>query len=249
MRQLPTIIVPARLASARLERKLLYPIEGKPLILWTAERIRSEAPEFPLFFAVDSQELYDCITGAGFEAIRTGEAHPSGTDRIAEANAVIGADQVINVQGDEPLITGEQIKRLAEAFRDGHSMATLATRFLNTEEFYNPNCVKVVRSLDGQALYFSRAPIPYAREKKGAITTEWLEENHCFKHMGIYAYTSEFLKAIPDLRPGALESIERLEQLRVLENGYAIQVALTEEPSLGIDTIEDVERFKVHLAS
>lgn len=249
MRQLPTIIVPARLASSRLERKLLYPIEGKPLIVWTAERIRSEAPEFPLFFAVDSEELFDCLTGAGFEAIRTRDSHPSGTDRIAEANEVIGADQVINVQGDEPLILGEHIKRLADAFSEGQSMATLATRFRDTEEFYDPNCVKVVRSLDGQALYFSRAPIPYAREMKGAITLEWLEENGCYKHMGIYAYTAEFLKAIPDLRPGVLESIERLEQLRVLENGHSIQLALTEKPSLGIDTLEDIERFKVHLAS
>ena len=128
MRQLPTIIVPARLASTRLERKLLYPIEGKPLILWTAERIRSEAPEVPLFFAVDSEELYECLSSAGFEAIRTRESNSSGTDRIAEANAIIGADQVINVQGDEPLILGEQIRQLAESFIAGHSMATLAIR-------------------------------------------------------------------------------------------------------------------------
>lgn len=249
MRQLPTIIVPARLASSRLEHKLLYPIEGKPLILWTAERIRSEAPEFPLFFAVDSEELYECLTLAGFEAIKTRQSHPSGTDRIAEANEVIGADRVINVQGDEPLISGEHIKQLADALSDGHSMATLATRFTNTEEFYDSNCVKVVQSLDGQALYFSRAPIPYARESKGSITIEWLSENRCFKHLGIYAYTAEFLQAIPNLRPGVLESIERLEQLRVLENGYFIQLALTDKSSLGIDTIEDIERFKVHLAS
>lgn len=249
MRQPPTIIVPARLESARLKRKLLLPIEGKPLILWTAERIRSEAPEFPLFFAVDSEELYDCLTVAGYKAIRTRAAHPSGTDRIAEANASIGAERVINVQGDEPLILGEQIKGLAKAFNQGHSMATLATRFRNTEEFYDPNCVKVVRSLDGRALYFSRSPIPYAREHKGSITEEWLKENHCYKHMGIYAYTAEFLKAFPDLKSGVLESIERLEQLRVLENGHTIQLALTDKPSLGIDTIEDVERFKVHLAS
>ena len=247
MRQLPTIIVPARLASTRLERKLLYPIEGKPLILWTAERIRSEAPEFPLFFAVDSEELYECLSRAGFEAIRTRESHSSGTDRIAEANAIIGADQVINVQGDEPLILGEQIRQLAESFNAGHSMATLATWFRDAEEFYDPNCVKVLRSFDGRALYFSRAPIPYAREMKGSISSEWLQENHCYKHMGIYAYTAEFLKAILELRPGVLESIERLEQLRVLENGYSIQLALSDKPSMGIDTIEDVERFKVYL--
>lgn len=249
MSQLPTIIVPARLESSRLERKLLYEINGKPLIIWTAERIKSEVPDFPLFFAVDSSELSESLKAFGFDSILTRTDHPSGTDRIAEANETIGAEWVINVQGDEPLIMGSQIQTLANSFKEGHQMATLATPFTEMEAFYNPNEVKVVRSLDGNALYFSRSPIPYARGLKGKVSTEWLLENHCYKHIGLYGYSADFLRSVTKMRRGQLEALENLEQLRILENGHSIFVGISNEQTIGIDTIEDVENFKAYLAS
>lgn len=249
MSQLPTIIVPARLASSRLERKLLYEINGKPLIIWTAERIQSEAPDFPLFFAVDSSELSDCLNSFGHDSILTRVDHPSGTDRIAEANESIGAKWVINVQGDEPLILGSQIQMLADSLKEGHQMATLATPFTNAKEFYNPNDVKVVRRLDGNALYFSRSPVPYARSLKGEVSTDWLLKNHCYKHIGIYGYSAEFLNLIVTMQKGDLESWESLEQLRILENGHSIYVGISNEETIGIDTMEDIENFKAYLAS
>ena len=247
MSQLPTIIVPARLESSRLERKLLHEIHGKPLIIWTAERIRSEAPDFPLFFAVDSLELSECLKSFHFDSISTRADHPSGTDRLAEANETIGAEWVINVQGDEPLILGSQIQTLADSFKEGHQMSTLATPFTEVEAFYNPNDVKVVRSLDGNALYFSRSPIPYTRSLKGEVTTDWLSKNHCYKHIGLYGYSAGFLRSIAKMRRGQLEALESLEQLRILENGHSIYVGISNEETMGIDTIEDVESFKAYL--
>lgn len=249
MSQLPTIIVPARLESSRLEKKLLHEINGKPLIIWTAERIRSEAPDFPLFFAVDSLELYDCLKSYNFDPITTRADHQSGTDRIAEANETIGAEWVINVQGDEPLILGSQIQTLADSFQEGHQMTTLAIPFADPKAFYNPNAVKVVRSLDGNALYFSRSPIPYTRSLAGAVTTDWLLKNHCYKHIGLYGYSADFLRSIAKMRRGQLEALESLEQLRILENGYSIYVGISNEETIGIDTIEDVEDFKAYLTS
>ena len=249
MSQLPTIIVPARLESSRLERKLLYEINGKPLIIWTAERIKSEAPDFPLFFAVDSSELSECLKSYGFDSILTRADHPSGTDRIAEANETINAEWVINVQGDEPLIQASQIQTLAASLAEGHLMATLATPFTEPEAFYNPNAVKVVRSLNGNALYFSRSPIPYARSLKGEVSTDWLLKNHCYKHIGLYGYSAEFLRSIAKMQRGQLEALESLEQLRILENGHSIYVGLSNEETIGIDTIEDIEDFKAYLAS
>lgn len=249
MSQLPTIIVPARLESSRLERKLLYEINGKPLIVWTAERIKSEAPNFPLFFAVDSIELSKCLNSYCFDSIPTRGDHLSGTDRIAEANETIGAEWVINVQGDEPLILGSQIQALADSFKQGHQMATLATPFTEMEAVANPNDVKVVVGLDGNALYFSRSPIPYIRGPKGEVTKDLLIQNRCYKHIGLYGYSADFLRSIPRMRRGQLEAIESLEQLRVLENGHSIFVGISNEKTIGIDTIEDVENFKAFLTS
>src|SRR4051812_25276346 len=138
------IIVPCRLESTRFPRKLLHPIQGKPLLLWVAERIAREAPEFPLWFAVDDDLLRETVTERGLRAIMTNQAHQSGTDRLAEANRVIGATHVINVQADEPLVSGGQIRALARLLASGAPMATLATPFKRAEDFANPNQVKVV---------------------------------------------------------------------------------------------------------
>lgn len=247
MSKKPSIIVPARLASSRFPRKLLYQVRGKPIILWTAERIRQVAPEFPLYFAVDDAGLKDCLKDAGFEAILTRADHSSGTDRLAEANASIGAPAVINVQGDEPLVTGEQIRALAEGLQNGIALSTLAIPFERVEDFSNPNQVKVVCDRSGAALYFSRSPIPFARDL--AIDAQWLARHPCYRHLGLYAYDADFLDRFSTLEPGFLEGIEKLEQLRAMEHGYRIHVGITDQPTIGIDTPEDIVNFESHLSA
>lgn len=243
------ILVPARLASTRFPRKLLHQIRGKPLIIWVAERIAAQAPEFPLHFAVDDDELLWTLTSRGFRGVLTSPTHASGTDRLAEANAGIGADFVINVQADEPLVTRAQIETLAALIARGGAMATLAARFSRVEDFRNPNQVKVVLSATGDALYFSRAPIPFARDSAGNVTPGWLEAHATYRHLGLYAYRADFLDEFTRLAPGRLEQIEKLEQLRALENGHRIAVGLTDEPTIGIDTPEDAVAFERHLAA
>ena len=245
MSKKPSIIVPARLASSRFPRKLLHTVRGKPIILWTAERIRSVAPEFPLYFAVEDTELENCLKGAGFEAILTRADHSSGTDRVAEANASIGASAVINVQADEPLVTGEQIHALADGLGEGIAMSTLAIPFKRVEDFANPNQVKVVCDRSGVALYFSRSPIPFARDV--TIDEKWLLANPCYRHLGLYAYDADFLNKFSRLESGFLETVEKLEQLRAMEHGYKIRVGITNQPTIGIDTPEDIANFESHL--
>ncbi|MGB0743749.1 MAG: 3-deoxy-manno-octulosonate cytidylyltransferase [Opitutales bacterium] len=240
----PVIIVPTRLNSKRFPRKLLYEVQGKPIILWTAGRIREVAPEFPLYFAVDDTELEDCLRCAGYQTVMTRPDHLSGTDRLAEANQALGADAVINVQGDEPLVTGEQIRALAAGLEGGAAMSTLAVRFERPEDFANPNQVKVVCDREGLALYFSRSPIPFAREQSGQVDAVWLAAHPVYRHLGLYAYTADFLSAFSSLEPGDLEGLEKLEQLRVMEHGYKIHVGITDQPTIGIDIPEDIQTFE-----
>ncbi len=242
MSVLPAIIVPARLASKRFPRKLLQPVGGMPLILRTARRLRQQVPEFPLYFAVAEEELRVLLEGQGFTAILTDPELPSGTDRVAVANESIGATHVINVQADEPLVTRSHILKLAELIGQGRSaLATLACRFRDPDDFLNPNRVKVVVRRDGLALYFSRSAVPYAREWKGRPTGAWLAEHPVWLHLGMYAYTADYLRQFRRLRPGLLEDVEKLEQLRALENGHTILVGESTEPTAGIDVPEDVE--------
>ena len=243
------IIVPCRLESTRFPRKLLHKIKGKPLLLWVAERISTEAPEFPLWFAVDDPLLRDCVAGAGFKALMTSPTHQSGTDRLAEANRTVGAEYVINVQADEPLVSGGQIRELARLIRGSAPMATLATPFKRIVDFYNPNQVKVVIRKDGRALYFSRSRLPFSRDLGLTIDDAWVAANPCFKHLGLYAYHAELLEKFSTLPPGRYEQIERLEQLRVLENGDDIMVGTTDDPTIGVDTPEDAKRFEQALES
>jgi len=238
------IIVPCRLESTRFPRKLLHKIKGRPLLLWVAERIAQQAPEFPLYFAVDHELLRECVTRGGFKAVMTDSAHQSGTDRIAEANRSIGARRVINVQADEPLVTGSQIRALAGLLKGGVAMATMATPFKTSADFANPNQVKVVMRQDGRALYFSRATTPYPRERGAAIDDAWVRANPCFKHLGLYAYQADLLERFAKLPLGRLEQIEKLEQLRVLENGFEIACGVTDDPSIGVDTPEDAVKFE-----
>ncbi len=237
------IIVPCRLESSRFPRKLLHNIKGRPLLLWVAERIAQVAPGYPLWFAVDDELLSEPLEAAGFRTLRTSGQHQSGTDRIAEANRIVGAARVINVQADEPLVSGSQIASLARMISGECDMATLATPFETALDFSNPNQVKVVFSNDGRALYFSRSPLPYARDLKGNFTDTWVRENPCFRHLGLYAYTAALLEKFAALPLGKFERIERLEQLRVLENGYRIAVDVTSDPTIGVDTLDDAVKF------
>jgi len=236
------IIVPGRLGSTRFPRKLLYPIQDKPLVLWTAERLRTVAPAYPLFFAVGDGELAEVLRKAGFKAIPTDPDLPSGTDRLAAANEEVGADVVINVQADEPLVTREHIEMLFSLIRAGTDLATLATSFEKMEDFLDPNKVKVVVGKDGRALYFSRAPIPFDRDAPQTLPPGALW------HLGLYAYTAATLRAFSASRSSTLERIERLEQLRILENGQCIKVGMTGRRTVGIDRPEDVPAFISALA-
>ena len=247
MSKMPSIIVPARLASTRFPGKLLFEVRGKPIILWTAERIRKVAPEFPLYFAVDDDALERCLSKAGFAVVRTRAEHPSGTDRLAEANANVGASAVINVQGDEPLVTGEQIRALAAGLEEEAAIATLAVPFVRSQDFANPNQVKVVRDRKGNALYFSRSPIPFVRDTVGQVDAAWLAQNCCLRHLGLYAYKADFLSAFSSLKPGILEQVEKLEQLRAMEHGYRIHVGITDQATIGIDTPEEIADFEAYL--
>jgi 3-deoxy-manno-octulosonate cytidylyltransferase (CMP-KDO synthetase) len=241
------IIVPCRLESTRFPRKLLHPIQGKPLLLWVAARIAREAPEYALHFAVDHELLRDCVVKAGFQAIMTDPAHQSGTDRIAEANRTVRAEHVINVQADEPMVTGAQIRALAGLLEHGAEMATLVTPFKRIVDFYNPNQVKVVLRQDGRALYFSRSRMPFSRDLGLTIDDAWVEANPCYRHLGLYGYRADLLENLAKLPLGRYEQIEKLEQLRVLENGHDIACAVTEDPTIGIDTPEDALKFAATL--
>lgn len=219
------------------------------MLAWVAERIAQQAPEFPLYFAVDHPLLAECVSNRGFQAIMTSERHQSGTDRIAEANRQVKADHVINVQADEPLVSAAQLRQLAQLIAGPSAMATLGTPFKTAADFGNPNQVKVVFRRDGRALYFSRSPMPYARDHGGAVSDAWVAANPCYKHLGLYAYKADLLEKFAQLPLGRLEQIEKLEQLRVLENGYDIAVGLTEDPTIGVDTPEDAVKFENALST
>lgn len=232
------VMVPARLASQRFPQKLLHEIEGRPLILWTADRLRSELPGWRVVYAVADEELRSVLEAEGCETVMTDPALASGTDRLAAANKEVGARFVINVQADEPLVKGSEVRLLAELVRGDFDISTLATPFRSHEDFLNPNRVKVVCGNDGQAFYFSRSPIPHSRDgdELGGGEGLW--------HLGLYAYRAEALERFSSLPPSRLESLEKLEQLRALENGMRIAVGVVDGGGIGIDTLEDVERFK-----
>ena len=241
------IIVPCRLESNRFPRKLLHEIQDVPLVLWVARRIRKQAPELPLWFAVDDPLLSAPLEQDGFQTLLTAVEHNSGTDRIAEANRTVKAKRVINVQADEPLVTGEQIRMLADLIAGPVAMATLATPFKRVVDFYDANQVKVVMRQDGRALYFSRSRMPFPRDLGLTIEDDWVESHPCQKHLGLYAYKAELLEQFVGLPAGELEQIEKLEQLRVLENGMDIAVGITDEAGIGVDTPADAEKFEAAL--
>lgn len=240
---LPTLIVPARLGSTRFPRKLLHDFRGVPLIVAVGRRLQEQAPEYPLIFAVDGEELAETLAAHGFDAVITDPDHQSGTDRIAEVARLRNPARVINVQGDEPLVLREHIELLTALLqRNEAPMVTLATPFPPTGNPDNPNEVKVVFNQRGKALYFSRSRIPFDRDAPAAGTTGEEAARPFFRHLGLYGFTGEFLQKFSTLPQSPLEQREKLEQLRALDHGYDILVGVTEHPTVGIDSPEDLRR-------
>jgi len=248
MSQAFTVIVPARLASTRLPQKPLADIHGLPMVVRVAQRAAlSHASQ--VVVAADSLEIVQACQAHGVRAMLTHMDHPSGSDRLAQASALLGlepTDVVVNVQGDEPLINPELINQVAELLvqRPTASMSTAAHEIHELAEFTNPNVVKVVIDQAQLALYFSRAPIPWWRDgfAKGIQT---LPQPAPLRHIGIYAYRVGFLQSFPNLPPAPIETGEALEQLRALWHGHKIAVHITHEaPGPGVDTPEDLERVR-----
>jgi 3-deoxy-manno-octulosonate cytidylyltransferase (CMP-KDO synthetase) len=245
------VVIPARFASTRLPGKPLLDLGGKPMVVRVAEcALRSGAEE--VLVATDHPEVLAAAQAHGLTAVMTRADHVSGTDRLAEVAALRGwADEVlvVNVQGDEPLIEPLLIARTAGRLADsGAAIATLAHPIGDGADFANPNVVKVVCRHDGDALYFSRAPIPYARDHFAAHGLAAALPGDGFpalRHIGLYAYRTAFLKAYAGLVPSPLEHFESLEQLRALWHGYRISVLeIAHAPAAGVDTPEDAERVR-----
>ena len=244
------VVIPARYASSRLPAKPLLDLGGKPMVVRVAERAALSGAS-GICVATDHPEVEAAARAHGLEVLMTRPDHPSGTDRLAEVVALKGWTDdtiVVNVQGDEPLIEPELIAQTARQLAEhGADIATVAHPIIEAADFFNPNVVKVVCAADGDALYFSRAPMPYARdhfarEGGGETLPAGLP---ALRHVGLYAYRAAFLKAYARLTPSPLEGFEALEQLRALWHGYRITVAVVDHmPAAGVDTPEDAERVR-----
>lgn len=234
-------VIPARFSSTRLPGKALVEIEGVPMVVRVWRQTARARVFSRVVVATDDERIARAVAAAGGEAMMTSPAHQSGTDRIAEVAAKVPAAIYVNVQGDLPFIDPADLDALAAPMRTygDIAMATLATPIMDAEEWHNPNVVKVVCDARGDALYFSRAPIPWPRE--GATPPAQAR-----RHIGVYAYRRDFLLRFADLEPGVLEALEKLEQLRALERGFRIRVVASVAPSLEVDTAEDLTRAREH---
>lgn len=247
------VIIPARYASTRLPGKPLLDIGGKPMLQHVCERA-GESGAVSVTVATDDQRIAEAVARFGGQVCLTGEHHQSGSERLAEAAQKLGLDDdaiVVNLQGDEPLMPPVLLSQVAQLLEGDHAadMATLCTRIHTAAELFDPHVVKVVMNGQGNALYFSRAVIPWDRDAF-AVTTEELPERALhYRHLGIYAYRAGFLQHYVEMTPCGLEQMESLEQLRVLWHGGRIQVAeAVELPGPGVDTADDLERVKALLA-
>lgn len=250
-----TVLIPARLASTRLPNKPLADLGGVPMVVRVAQRAQLSQAE-NVVVATDSQEVIDQCERFNVQAVMTAATHASGSDRLAEACALLGLaddDVVVNVQGDEPLIDVALMDAVAKllADRPDCAMSTAAHAIDSLADYLNPNIVKVVLDARQTALYFSRAPIPAARDHGGS---EWWRTPGSalpkpLRHVGIYGYRTGFLKAFPALSPAPVEQLECLEQLRALWHGYKIAVHTTERsPGIGVDTPEDLQAARLLFA-
>src|SRR5580765_3899074 len=239
--------------STRLPGKMLADIGGKPLVAWVAERAKASGAK-AVYIATDHDDIAKAVSALGWKALKTSESHETGTDRLAEAAALLdlAADEiVVNVQGDEPLIDPRLIREVAAALaaRPEASIATAAHPIETAAAFFDPNVVKVVTDAAGFAQYFSRAPIPFARDSFAKSRDALPPGFPALRHIGIYAYRVRFLREYASLEPTAAERFEALEQLRALGHGHRIAVALWHVPmEAGVDTPEDLERVRKRLA-
>lgn len=249
------VVIPARYASTRLPAKPLLDLGGKPMVARVAERAALAGAE-EIWVATDHAEVEAAGVANGLSVLLTRADHPTGTDRLAEVVEQLGWDDetiVVNVQGDEPLIDPVLVAETAQQLAvSGADIATVAHPIASAADFFNPNIVKVVRKLDGDALYFSRAPIPYARDHFArAAGKESLPVGiPAYRHIGLYAYRARFLRAYAQLTPAPLEAFEALEQLRALWHGFRISVLISNHlPMPGVDTPEDAALMQQRFAS
>ena len=234
-------VIPARLQSQRLPRKVLRDIAGRALVLRVYDAAKRSPHLSDLLIATDSEEVAAVCSAHGVPAVVTSSDHPSGTDRVWEVAQHRSADVYVNIQGDEPLVTPGHIERLVTPFltEPDTQVSTLCIR-ATEDELPNPAVNKVVTGVDGYALYFSKYPIPFDRDGRGTPR---------YKHVGLYAYRKPALEAFHALPPSPLELTERLEQLRFLEHGIRIRVVETDEPTIGVDTEDDVRAVEAWLAA
>ena len=242
------VAIPARYASQRLPGKPLLPIAGMPMVLHVARRAQAAGAR-EVVVATDDARIATALSASGVRVVMTRADHASGSDRLAECVRICGWNDdtvVVNLQGDEPLAPASGIRAVAELLiESGAPMATLATPFTTTEDFLDPNCVKVVSDRRERALYFSRAPVPWARDAFAKNRAVLPAEVPFLRHIGIYAYRAGFLQTFTRLAPTPLERAESLEQLRALEHGHAIAVRLAPDPfPPGVDTPADLARVR-----
>jgi 3-deoxy-manno-octulosonate cytidylyltransferase (CMP-KDO synthetase) len=231
-------VIPARLASTRLPRKILREIAGRPMLAWVYEAARACPQLDHVVVATDAEEIAALCRANGWPVELTSPELPSGTDRVHAIAQRIPAKIYVNIQGDEPLLRPEHLTALLAPFSGPHVDVTTLKVLCTAENIANPNAVKVVTAADGRALYFSRATIPYDRD---AIHPDY------WKHIGLYAYRRDALHRFAELPPSPLERTERLEQLRLLENGFTLYVTATEHDTIGVDTEEDLHRVEALL--
>jgi 3-deoxy-manno-octulosonate cytidylyltransferase (CMP-KDO synthetase) len=232
-------VIPARLASTRLPRKVLRTLAGEPMLAWVYRAAKACPAIDDVIVAADSAEVQQLCDQRGWPCILTSPELPSGTDRLYAVSRVVDADIYVNIQGDEPLLLPEHITAILTLFTTPDVDVTTPKVRCTSEDIANPNAVKVVTALDGRALYFSRSTIPFDRDAHGNATY--------WKHLGLYAYRRAALERFAALAPSELEQTERLEQLRLLENGISIYVAETTHDTIGVDTEADLQRVEAIL--
>jgi len=240
-------VIPARYGSTRFPGKALVDIKGKPMIQWVYERTKRSKLIDRVIVATDDDRILGAVTSFGGEAMMTSSDHATGTDRIAEVAKSLDCHIVVNVQGDEPLIQPAMIDEAVMPLMQDASipMGTLCRKIEDREEAFDPNVVKVVFDKNGFALYFSRAPIPWDRDRWAGKSSlkEFIFEGPLYKHIGLYVFRRSFLLDYAHLPQTTLEAVEKLEQLRVLENGYKIKTVITRHESFGVDIPDDLGKI------